>query len=322
MIKRKAERILFLALALLTLGGYVYLKSTERSRFAENAYKIFINISETGLEVNEKQLEKIIKYADKLEKKGDLESIRFCFSLRRAVMITLFTEMQKVEKIYRGYSLSTENSVSTNFNKEVFLELCDMNRFDENKLIERIPVENNTIISNLYAANISVQDILSCTNFLYKDSVRLNYRTILENDIYQQLYDLRQESSVFLLNPTMQTSDEQFAQTICIIQDFRDLYINAEVYKRYSFLPDYKQIDNKIEEILLEKGIVKRVDTFGPEKSAKVYGVLDWYNDVSKFQGRVLLCLEPCMNDLSCLPEEYKTIFEKQRKWREEQNND
>jgi len=317
MIKKQAKMFLFI-LSVLTLGAYVYLKSTEGSRFAEKAYKILINVPETGLEANQKQIENIINYADRLEKRKDLESIRICFSLRRAVMITLFTEMQKAEQIYRGYSLPDNNPILTGFDKEVFLNLCEMNRFNETELIERIPVENNTIISNLYAANISVQDILSCTNFLYKDSVRLNYRTILENDIYQKLYDLRQESSVFLLNSTMETSDEQFSQTICIIQDFRDLYINAEVYKRYSFLPDYKQIDNKIEEILLERGIVKRVDTFGPEKSAKVYGVLDWYNDVSKFQGRVLLCLEPCMNDLSCLPEEHRKFFEKQRKWREE----
>jgi len=237
MIKRHMKLIIFLCFAVVCFTGYIIFKSTEHSRFAEKAYKIFINISETGLEVNEKQLEKIIKYADKLEKKGDLESIRFCFSLRRAVMITLFTEMQKVEKIYRGYSLSTENSVSTNFNKEVFLELCDMNRFDENKLIERIPVENNSIISNLYAANITVSDILSCTNFLYKDSVRLSYSKILGKELYEKFSNLRQKSSIFFLNPTMQTSDEQFAQTVCIVQDFRDLYINAEVYKKYNFLP-------------------------------------------------------------------------------------
>jgi len=46
--------------------------------------------------------------------------------------------------------------------------------------------------------------------------------------------------------------------------------------------------------------------------------MLEWYNDESKFQRRVLLCLEPCMKDFSFLPELEEKFLEKQRKWREE----
>jgi hypothetical protein len=318
MIKKQAKIVLFIV-SVITLGVYVYLKNTESLRFAEQAYKIFINVQKTGLEANKKQLEDIITYADKLEEKGDLESIRLCFGLRDAVMITLFTEKQKATKIHFGYSLATNNPVSTNFNKDVFLELCEMNRFNETELIKRIPIENNSIISNLFATNISVSDILSCTNFLYKDSIRLSYSTILEYDLYEHLSDLDQKPCMLSLNPIMKTSDEQFVQTICMIQNFRDLYIHAEVYKKYGFLWNSKQIKKNIAEIIQKRGIVKRVDTWNLESSLSIYYMLGWYDDESKFQGRVLLCLEPCMNDLSFLPEEYRKFFEKQRRLREEQ---
>jgi len=321
MIKRHVNFIIFFCFAVVCLIGYTVFKSTERSRFAENTYKILVNVPVTGLTANKEQLEKIINYATKLEKRGDLESIRLCFSLRRAIMIILFTEMHKAERVHFGYSLPEEDPVSTGFSKDVFLELFEMNHFDEKKLIDRIPIQNNTIISNLYDANISVSDILSSTNFLYKDSVRLSYSDFLGCNLYDRLTELQTDVCMLTLNPIMETSDEQFVQTLGMIQDFRDLDIHAEVLSKNGFLWDSKQIKNKIDEIIKERGIVKRVDTFRPEKSSKIYNMLDWYNDESGGKVRVLMCLEPYMNNLDCLPKEYKIIFEKQRKWREEKKS-
>jgi len=270
MIKKNIKLVLFLLAAILICGLYLIFKSTEHSRFAEKAYKILINVPETGLEANKKQLEDIIKYADKLEKKGDLESIRLCFALRETVMLTLFSEKQKAEKIHFGYNLPTNNPVSIGFNKDLFLNLCEMNHFNETELIERLPVDNNSIISNLYAANISVPDILSYTDSTNKILFINSLDSIFQDDLYERFTDLQQELSILTLNPVMKTSDEQFVQSLSMIQNFRDLYIHAEVYRRYGFIWEYKKLESKIDEIIQERGIVKRVDTFRPEKSSKI----------------------------------------------------
>jgi hypothetical protein len=65
MIKRRVKLIIFLCFAVVCFTGYIVLKCTERSRIAIQAFETLINVPETGLEANEKQLEKIIKYADK-----------------------------------------------------------------------------------------------------------------------------------------------------------------------------------------------------------------------------------------------------------------
>jgi len=308
MKKTKNKLIIIAVLVLIIIIAVVYLRynASENSRFVKYTYKTLLNIPETGLKANDEKLEKIIKYANKLEKKGDLESIRLCFAIKEALAITLFCEMRKNELYVLKYNLDSTPFYPAGFDLAVLIKLWEQIKFNEQMLVTRIPVEQDSVLQFCLSNNISYRDILNGYNFRTKIAYE---KDIKLSAFHDNTYD-------YELNRTMRTSDEQLVQTLVMIQYFRDLDDGLDVYIELGFQDDF----NLFKEKLKEKTNVerRRLDDGMKEIVFKTYGIRSLYYDISKFNGRLTLGLEPYIDDLSCLPEEFRDIFIKKRRQEEE----
>ena len=173
-----------------------------------------------GLEASEEQLRRVIKYANKLEKKGDLESIRLCFAIKQSVATTLFTE--QFDNKFRVWTKEIE-PLKDNESLDLFCELWDLNQFDEVALLKRIPVDGDSILKQLFDASVDYQNILD----------GIDFREQLSSDYSKRICTLKHTSYYNKLNNIMKTSDEQFVQTLLVIQDFKDIELIKEAYVQY-----------------------------------------------------------------------------------------
>ncbi|MGI6301205.1 MAG: hypothetical protein ACOX52_09145 [Verrucomicrobiota bacterium] len=275
----------------------------ETSLLASEAYTVLSELPKVGIDQSKGKLEGLIASANKLLAENDPQKTQLSLALREAIAHGLVYEMYRSEAIRLGIGLEGQ-PVLIPFQKENFLDLWNASMPNDVQILNRTRRGHDVIVDALSSNSVDEAELVS--------GKQLDQ---MSQELRNRFAKLRHQAKDYSLQGKELSADEQFVQSLVVLQSLQDLDVIVRVYEQSGLLKDRADFRAAID-VALQGMHKKRMDDGMRASSLKVLSTFSKYCSPSEsaYLMQQAMLLGPYMKNTEKLPAQVQTHLGHQKK--------